>query len=101
MRTVPGDAAYHPEPPDTERFAYEALIAAVHPADGSLPTGQLYHAAGASQDGWTITAVHDSKASWETFRDSILMPHMQQGIDGGFTAPPEEIGFDIVNEVRG
>jgi hypothetical protein len=29
------------------------------------------------------------------------MPRMQQGIDGGFTAPPEETGFEIVNEVRG
>ena len=46
----------------------------MHPADGSLPAGQLYHAAGASQDGWTIIAVHDSQSSWETFRDSILMP---------------------------
>lgn len=42
---------------------YEASIAAVHPADGSLPAGQLYHAAGASQDGWIITAVHDSQTS--------------------------------------
>ena len=25
---------------------YEASIAAVHPADGSLPEGQLFHAAG-------------------------------------------------------
>jgi hypothetical protein len=79
---------------------YEASIAAVHPADGSLPAGQLYHAAGASQDGWTIVAVHDSQASWETFRNSILMPRMQKGIDGGFTAPPEETVFEIVNEVR-
>jgi len=80
---------------------YEASIAAVHPADGSLPAGQLYHAAGASPDGWNIMAVHDSQASWESFRDSILMPRMQAGIDGGFTAPPEETGFEIVNEVRG
>jgi hypothetical protein len=27
------------------------------------------------------------------------MPRMSQGIDGGFTAPPEETGFDIYNEV--
>jgi hypothetical protein len=79
---------------------YQASIRAVHPADGSLPVGQLYHAAGASQDGWTIIAVHDSQGSWETFRDSTLMPRMKEGIDGGFTAPPEEIVFEIVNEVR-
>jgi hypothetical protein len=79
---------------------YEASIAAVHPADGTLPSGQLFHAAGASADGWTIVAVHESRASWESFRDSILMPRMQQGIEGGFTAPPEEAGFEVVNEVR-
>ena len=45
-------------------------------------------------------AVHDSQQSWETFRDSILLPRMQAGIEGGFTAPPEERVFEIVNEVR-
>ena len=29
----------------------EASIAAVHPSDGSLPEGQLFHAAGSSGDG--------------------------------------------------
>jgi hypothetical protein len=79
---------------------YDASIAAVHPADGALPAGQIYHAAGASRDGWTIIAVHDSQASWESFRDTILIPRMQQGIDGGFASPPEETGFEIVNEIR-
>ena len=78
---------------------YEASIAAVHPSDGTLPGGQTYHAAGPSADGWTIFAVHDSKASWESFRDSTLMPRMQQGIEGGFTAPPEETGFEIATEI--
>jgi hypothetical protein len=79
---------------------YEASIAAVHPADGTLPAGQLFHAAGPSADGWTIIAIHDSQASWETFRDSTLVPRMQQGIEGGFTSPPDETGFEVVNEVR-
>jgi hypothetical protein len=78
---------------------YEASIAAVHPADGSLPAGQLFHAAGPSEDGWTIIAVHDSKASWETFRDTTLMPRMQAGIPGGFAGPPQESGFEVANEV--
>jgi len=79
---------------------YEASIAAVHPAGGGLPEGQLYHAAGPSADGWTIMAVHDSRESWERFRDDTLMPHMAAGIAGGFTAPPEETGFEIHNEAR-
>jgi hypothetical protein len=79
---------------------YEASIASVHPAAGSLPEGQLYHAAGPSADGWTIIAVHDSRESWEKFRDSTLLPHMQEGIPGGFTAPPAETVFEVHNEVR-
>jgi hypothetical protein len=79
---------------------YEASIAAVHPAGGALPKGQLYHAAGPSADGWIIVAVHDSQQSWEQFRDGILMPRMSEGIDGGFTAPPDETVFEVLNEVR-
>ena len=78
---------------------YEASIAAVHPA-GGLPEGQLYHAGGPSADGWTIMAVHDSRESWERFRDGTLMPRMAAGIAGGFAAPPVETGFEIYNEVR-
>ncbi len=78
---------------------YETTLAALHPSDGTLPPGQLYHAAGPSPDGWTIVAVHDSKASWESFRDSTLMPRMAQGIPGGFAAPPQETGFEIATEI--
>ncbi len=77
---------------------YQASLAAVHPADGSLPAGQVFHIAGPSEDGWTIVAVHDSQASWEAFRDSILVPRMQAGIDGGFTVVPEETVFEVANE---
>ena len=74
---------------------YEASIAAVHGSDGSLPDGQIFHAAGASEGGWTIVALHESKQSWERFRDDILMPRMQQGIEGGFPTPPEETEIDV------
>ena len=77
---------------------YKASIAAVHPSDGSLPEGQVFHAAGPSDGGWTIMAVHDSKESWEKFRDGTLMPRMQAGIEGGFEAPPEEIAFEVRNQ---
>src|SRR6476660_1105304 len=79
---------------------YEASIAAVHPSDGSLPAGQIFHAAGPSADGWTIVALHETKESWETFRDGILMPRMQEGIPGGFSEPPQETVFEVVNEVK-
>ena len=73
---------------------YEASIAAVHPA-GGLPDGQVFHAAGASAGGWTIMAVHESKQSWEKFRDDVLMPRMQAGIQGGFASPPQETEIDV------
>jgi hypothetical protein len=74
---------------------YEASIAVVHPSASELPDGQIFHAAGASAGGWTIMAVHDSKESWEAFRDGILLPRMQQGIDGGLAGPPEETEVDV------
>jgi hypothetical protein len=81
--------------PGGTKEQYEASIAAVHPSDGSLPEGQLFHAAGSSPGGWTIMAVHDSQGSWESFRDDILLPRMQQGIEGGFAGPPEETEIDV------
>ena len=74
---------------------YEASIAAVHPGPGQLPAGQRFRAAGASPGGWTIVAVHDTLEGWEQFRDTILLPRMQQGIDGGFTSPPQETTIDV------
>jgi hypothetical protein len=38
--------------------------------------------------------VHESKESWERFRDNILGPRLQQGVEGGFPTPPEETAFD-------
>jgi hypothetical protein len=74
---------------------YGASIAAVHPGDGLLPDGQIFHAAGYSPGGWAIMAVHDSQESWERFRDGVLLPRMQQGIAGGFQAPPQETVVDL------
>lgn len=76
---------------------YEASITAVHPGRDRLPKGQIYHVAGPSAGGWTIIAVHESKESWERFRDDILMPQMKAGIKGGFTTPPQETVFEVHN----
>ncbi|HKU31531.1 MULTISPECIES: hypothetical protein [Arthrobacter] len=81
--------------PGGTKEQYEASIAAVHPGEGLLPEGQTFHAAGPSAGGWTIMAVHESKDSWEKFRNDILMPRMQAGIEGGFEAPPEETVIDL------
>ncbi|MFJ6416201.1 hypothetical protein [Paeniglutamicibacter sp. NPDC091659] len=81
--------------PGGTKEQYDVSVAAVHPADGSLPEGQIFHAGGASAGGWTIMAVHDSKESWEKFRDDTLLPRLKEGIEGGFTTPPEETTIDL------
>jgi hypothetical protein len=88
-------AIVHHFPGGTEE-QYEASIAKVHPARDQLPAGQLFHAAGPSDGGWTIMAVHESRESWEAFRDNILMPAFRAGIEGGFTSP-QETAFEVHN----
>ena len=87
--------------PGATKEQYEASIGAVHPSDGSLPVGQIFHAAGPSADGWVIVAIHDSQESWERFRNEILMPQMSQGIEGGFTVSPQETTFAVDNQQTG
>jgi hypothetical protein len=82
--------------PGGTKEQYEAVLPVVHPDNGqSLPHGQIFHAAGPSKDGWTITAVHESQESWESFRDNTLIPAMQAGVEGGFAAPPSEISYPV------
>ena len=76
---------------------YEASIRAVHPSREQLPEGQIFHAGGPAEGGWTIVAVHESQESWERFRDDVLLPAMQAGIDGGFESPPQETAFAVHN----
>ncbi len=83
--------------PGGTKEQYEASIAAVHPSRDTLPKGQIFHAAGRAGDGWTIMAVHESKASWEDFRDNTLLPRLQAGISGGFESPPQETEVDVYN----
>jgi hypothetical protein len=81
--------------PGGTKEQYEASVDALHPGRSILPKGQIFHAAGVSADGWTVVAIHDSKESWEKFRNEILMPLMQQGISGGFATPPHETSFEV------
>ena len=64
-----------------------------------LPDGQISHTAGPSSDGWTIVAIHDSRESWERFRDQILVPALQKGIEGGFASQPQQIEFDVYKQI--
>jgi len=83
--------------PGGTKKQYDASLAVVHPSPTQLPKGQLFHAAGASPGGFTIVAVHDSKESWEAFRDQVLLPKLAAGIPDGFTTKPQETTFEIEN----
>ena len=83
--------------PGGTKEQYEVVLAAVHPARNVLPKGQVFHAAGPSAGGWTIVAVHDSKESWELFRDGTLRPALDKGIKGSFTSLPQESAFEVYN----
>ena len=87
--------------PGGTKAQYEASIAAVHPSRDKLPKGQLFHAAGASAGGYTIVAIHESKESWELFRDKILGPKLQAGVPGGFASAPQETVFAVDNQQLG
>lgn len=83
--------------PNGTQEQYEATLIAVHGglAADTLPEGQIIHAGGPEAGGWTIFAVHDSKESWERFRDDILVPRLTAGIVGGFEGQPEESGYEL------
>ena len=83
--------------PGGTKEQYEASIAAVHPSRDRMPEGQIYHAAGPSDGGWTIIAIHDSRESWGKFRDGTLMPRMHQGIEDGSASPAQETAFEVKN----
>jgi hypothetical protein len=78
---------------------YENSIKAVHPDGGkSLPPGQLYHAAGPTDDGFLIVALFDSEASWVKFRDDTLLPGFAT-VQNGLPGPPDETSFKVHNLV--
>ena len=81
--------------PGGTKEQYDASMMAVHPGEGKLPEGQIFHAAGSSPGGWTVIAIHDSQESWERFRDSIARPRARHGIECGFPTPPQETIFEV------
>lgn len=83
--------------PKGTKEQYDATLAAVHPDKNSLPKGQLCHIAGPTPGGWTVSAVHDSKESWEKFKSETLMPKLSAGIKGGFASAPQETAFECYN----
>lgn len=72
---------------------YRATVAAVRKAaGGELP--ESFHAAGPTEGGFLIVAVHDSKESCDRFLRDVLMPTMP--VEGGFEGRPEERTAEMV-----
>jgi hypothetical protein len=83
--------------PGATKDQYEATVTAVHGGIDVLPPGQILHVAGEEDGGITLLAVHDTRESWESFRDTTLLPTFGAGIEGGMAGPPEERAFDTIN----
>ena len=83
--------------PGGTKEQYDAVLPVVHGNVDRLPEGQVFHAAGPSAGGFTVVAVWESQEGWEQFRDGTLMPKLSQGIEGGFTSPPQETVFETHN----
>jgi hypothetical protein len=83
--------------PGGTKEQYEASIASVHPSRKQLPQGQIYHAAGPSGNGWVVVAIHESRESWEKFRDGTLRPRLQEADGGKLVGPPQETVFEVYN----
>jgi hypothetical protein len=41
-----------------------------------------------------VLAVHESRESWERFRDDTLTPDLAS-VDDGLSGPPEELTFEV------
>jgi len=78
---------------------YENALRVVHPDGGrGLPAGQLYHAAGTTEDGFVVIATFDSEASWNKFRDETLLPGLGS-LENGPPEPPVETAVHLVNVI--
>jgi hypothetical protein len=81
--------------PGGTREQYENVGEVVNPDGGNaLPEGELLHLAGPTNDGWLVMVVHESRETWERFRDDTLMPGLAS-VEDGLPGPPEETTFDV------
>jgi hypothetical protein len=81
------------------REQYDQTAAVVRPS--GLPEGEHHHFAGPTSDGWIVVAIHDSKESWERFRDEALLPGLEKVGEKGLPGPPEETTFEVEVEAHG
>ncbi len=75
---------------------YDAIVAAVHPADGTLPPGQLHHFAGPTEGGFLVVALWDAKQSNDAFQKEL--GRTLAGLENG-PPPPQERSAEVTNQV--
>jgi hypothetical protein len=75
---------------------YDAVVDKMQ-LNGRLPAGALFHAAGATDDGWRVCDVWESADAYRQFADNKIGPiSAQQGM-----APPQVRSFDVEEIRRG
>jgi hypothetical protein len=75
---------------------YDAIIARAHPADGSLPPGQLHHFAGPTEGGFLVVALWETREQNDAFQQQ-LFPVVQSMENP--PGPPEERTAEVTNQV--
>ena len=69
-----------------DQSMYEEVNSKVMPG-GGLPDGCELHIAGPIEGGWRVISVWDSEEKFQQFRDSTLIPILQDSGEGGRVAP--------------
>jgi hypothetical protein len=75
---------------------YDAIVDEVHPADGSLPEGQLHHFAGPTDGGFLVVALWETKEQNDAFQQKLIpvIVAMENA-----PPPPEERTAEVTNQV--
>lgn len=77
---------------------YDAIVAVAHPADGSLPLGQIQHFAGPTAGGFLVVAVWERKEQNDAFQQELgkILGSIADG-----PAPPQERTSQLTTELSG
>ena len=65
--------------------------------DTDPPVGMIVHSAGAVEGGWWVADYWESRAAFDDFVNSRLMPRLQGLGDRGFPSPPDVEEFPVHN----
>ncbi len=78
---------------------YDAMNAEMR-VEEDRPDGLIFHAAGAIKDGWGILDFWESRAQFDTFLGSRIMPAISALGEGAPPAPPEIKEFPVHNMIK-